>query len=108
MYGPVAVPACFEFYSNSIYFDRHADFLQEMHLFRLKLSAQLSAAPHIQYEMIAGKMEGNEKCHTSHDKCIKKISHNPILIVKTTTQPQLNPKTTPKQPNTTQLKLGLT
>ena len=29
-------------------------------------------------------------------------------IVKTTTQPQHNPKTTPKQPNTTQLKLGLT
>ena len=29
-------------------------------------------------------------------------------IVKTTTQPQHNPKTTPKQPNTTQQKLGLT
>ena len=29
-------------------------------------------------------------------------------IVKTTTQPQDNSKTTPKQPNTTQLKLGLT
>ena len=38
----------------------------------------------------------------------RKRSNTNRIIVKTTTQPQHNPKTTPRQPNTIQRELGLT
>ena len=48
-------------------------------------------------------------CKYSTAGCINnKLIKEELYIVKTTTQPQHNPKTTPKQPNTIQRKLGLT
>ena len=54
------------------------------------------------------RLPNNKTFHRTANDVVARVAATKQIIVKTTTQPQHNPKTTPKQPNTNQRKLGLT